>query len=62
MNYIGIQASNEYKDIIIGIKTPSNSLSTILKKGFNDPLIDSGKFVSNISAQINGGRIVGRGL
>lgn len=62
MNYIGIQASNSYKDTIIGIKNPSNSLSTIVKKGFNDPMVDTGRFVMNIATKINNGRIVGRGL
>ena len=61
-NVIGIEASNSYKDVIIAINSPSNSLATIVRKGFNDPLIDTGKWVSNIGAKINNGRIVGRGL
>ena len=43
------------------IKSPPNSPVTIARKGFNNPMIETGHFKSNIAAKINGGRIVGRG-
>lgn len=62
MNEIGINASSDYKNMIESIKTPKNSPATIKKKGFNNPMVDTGKFKSNIAARINKNRIVGRGL
>ena len=58
LNKIGIEAATEYKNMIEEIKSPSNSLYTILKKGFDNPMIETGMFKFNISAQINGGRNV----
>lgn len=60
-NKIGIEASSEYKKIIEQIKSPHNSEYTIKMKGFDNPMIWTGHFKSNIAAKINGGRIVGRG-
>ena len=60
-NKIGTEASTKYKAMIERIKSPANSPATIKKKGFNNPMIETGHFKSNIAAKINGGRIVGRG-
>ena len=60
-NKIGIEASTKYKAMIERIKSPENSPVTIMRKGFNNPMIETGHFKSNIAAKINGGRIVGRG-
>ena len=56
-NKIGTEASTKYKAMIERIKSPV----TIMRKGFNNPMIETGHFKSNIAAKINGGRIVGRG-
>lgn len=61
INKIGIEASTEYKEMIEEIKSPANSPATIRKKGFDNPMIETGHFKSNIAAKINKGRIVGRG-
>ena len=58
LNKIGIEAATQYKNMIESIKSPSNSLYTIQKKGFDNPMIETGFFKFNISAQINGGRNV----
>lgn len=60
-NKIGIEASTRYKSMIERIKSPPNSPVTIARKGFNNPMIETGHFKNNIAAKINGGRIVGRG-
>jgi len=60
-NKIGTEASTKYKAMIERIKSPANSPATSKKKGFNNPMIETGHFKSNIAAKINGGRIVGRG-
>ena len=58
LNQIGIEAATQYKNIIEEIKSPSKAPATIKKKGFNNPMIETGFFKFNISAQINGGRNV----
>ena len=58
LNKIGIEAATQYKNMIESIKSPSNSLYTIQKKGFDNPMIETGFFKFNISAQINGGKNV----
>ena len=58
LNKIGIEASTQYKNMIEEIKSPSNSLYTVLKKGFDNPLIETGFFKFNISAEINGSKNV----
>ena len=61
-NQIGIEAATRYKATIESIKSPPNAPSTIARKGFNNPMIETGRFKANIAARINGGRVVGRGL
>ena len=61
-NQIGIEAAARYKAKIESIKSPPNAPSTIARKGFNNPMIETGRFKANIAARINGGRVVGRGL
>lgn len=58
LNQIGIEAAEGYKQTVEEIKSPANAPATIAKKGFNNPMIDTGYFKFNISAQINGGRVV----
>lgn len=58
LNQIGVEAATQYKNMIESIKSPSNSLYTVLKKGFDNPMIETGMFKFNISAQINGGKNV----
>lgn len=58
LNKIGIEAATQYKNMIEEIKSPSNSLYTVLKKGFDNPLIETGFFKFNISAEINGSKNV----
>ena len=58
LNKIGIEAATQYKNMIEEIKSPSNSLYTVLKKGFDNPMIETGFFKFNISAEINGSKNV----
>lgn len=58
LNQIGIEAATQYKNMIEEIKSPGNAQATIDKKGFDNPMIETGFFKFNISAQINGGRNV----
>lgn len=58
LNKIGIEAATQYKNMIESIKSPSNSLYTIQKKGFDNPMIETGFFKFNISAEINGSKNV----
>ena len=58
LNKIGIEAATQYKNMIEEIKSPSNSLYTIQKKGFDNPMIETGFFKFNISAEINGSKNV----
>lgn len=58
LNQIGTEAATQYKNIIEEIKSPSNAPATINKKGFDNPMIETGFFKFNISAQINGNRNV----
>ena len=58
LNKIGIEAATQYKNMIEEIKSPANAQKTIDKKGFDNPMIETGFFKFNISAEINGGRNV----
>lgn len=58
LNKIGIEAATQYKNMIEEIKSPANAQKTIDKKGFDNPMIETGFFKFNISAEINGDRNV----
>ena len=58
LNQIGIEAATQYKNMIEEIKSPGNAQATIDKKGFDNPMIETGFFKFNISAQINGSKNV----
>lgn len=58
LNKIGIEAATQYKNMIEEIKSPANAQATIDKKGFDDPMIETGFFKFNISAEINGSKNV----
>ena len=49
------------KETIEGIKSPGNKESTIKKKGFDNPMVDSGKFKKAASGKVNGVGTFGKG-
>ncbi len=54
---IGTKLAKMMKKEIKDMKVPPNAPSTILKKGFNDPLIDTKKYLKGISYKINDGEL-----
>lgn len=60
-NIIGTDINNKHKALIYGFKSPSNAPSTVKRKGFNDPLIDTGTLVKSIAFSINGKGRYGKG-
>lgn len=48
---LGFRISQEIKSKIIKLRTPPNAPSTIAKKGFNNPLIDSHLLLNSIDFQ-----------
>lgn len=53
---IGEELATEMKKQIKGWTDPPNARSTIKKKGFNDPLVDTGDYVKRQAYSISGGR------
>lgn len=49
----------DYKKNIEDIKTPHNAPSTIRRKGFDDPLIETGEFSTTPRGRLNGGGTFG---
>lgn len=50
-----------HKRIVYRIKVPPNSKSTIKRKGFNNPLIETGEMVRKIKYKVNNGQAKGGG-
>ena len=49
------------KETIEDIKSPGNKESTIKQKGFDNPMVDSGKFKKAASGKVNGVGTFGKG-
>ena len=58
---IGQDINNYHKNLVYGFASPSNALSTVKKKGRNDPLVDTGELVKSITYSINGKGRYGKG-
>ena len=48
MEHLGEIAAEDLSDVIRIWTTPPNAPSTIKKKGFNDPLVDSGQMMNSV--------------
>lgn len=49
LNRLGVVASGDVKETIADFSNPPNAPSTIKKKGFNDPLVDTGLMMNSVS-------------
>lgn len=58
---IGQDINNYHKSLIYGFASPGNALSTIAKKGRDDPLVDTGELVKSIAYSVNGKGRYGKG-
>lgn len=58
---IGKTINDKHKQLIYNFKSPANAFSTVKKKGFNDPLVDTGTLVRSIAYSINGKGRYGKG-
>ncbi|VDG32878.1 hypothetical protein [Lactobacillus brevis] [Lactiplantibacillus mudanjiangensis] len=52
MNALGRQISNDIKRTIKQMQSPRNAPLTVARKGFDDPLIDTGKLIGSITWKI----------
>ena len=58
---VALKGAEILKETIEDIKSPGNKESTIKKKGFDNPMIDTGKFKKSASAKVNGVGTFGKG-
>ena len=58
---VALEGAGILKETIEGIKSPGNKESTIKKKGFDNPMVDSGKFKKAASGKVNGVGTFGKG-
>lgn len=54
-NRMGVRAQGDLKQIISDFNEPPNSPMTIAKKGFNNPLVDTGIMLSTVDYQVEVG-------
>ncbi len=52
LKLIGVEQVGAVQQMITDIKTPPNAPSTIKKKGFDNPLIETGEMRSKISSEV----------
>ena len=52
MNAVGRRISNDIKRTIKQMQSPRNAPLTVARKGFDDPLIDTGKLIGSITWKI----------
>ena len=50
---LGVILADEIKDQIEGWTTPPNAPSTVAKKGFNDPLVETGDMSDDVTIEID---------
>jgi hypothetical protein len=53
LEMMGEEIKGELTESIRDFGSPANSESTVERKGFNDPLIDTGHMVNSITARVN---------
>ena len=53
LNSLGMDISGALEESIVGWTTPANAPSTIAKKGFDKPLIDTGHMKSSITHKVD---------
>ena len=58
---VALEGAGILKETIEGIKSPGNKDSTIKKKGFDNPMIETGKFKRSASGKVNGVGTFGKG-
>ena len=52
LNMVGAAIKSDLQQAIVEFSTPPNAPSTIAKKGFNDPLIDSGHMLNSVDWEV----------
>ena len=52
LNLMGEEIAGQLRASIIALKTPPNAPSTIRKKGFDDPLIDTGHMLNSVDFEV----------
>lgn len=57
LNRIGEWAVGELKESILKLKSPALKISTIIKKGSSNPLIDTGQMINSIRYEIGFGKV-----
>ena len=58
---VALKGAEILKETIEDIKSPGNKESTIKKKGFDNPMVDTGKFKKAASGKVNGTGTFGKG-
>ena len=58
---VALKGAEILKETIEDIKSPGNKEATIKKKGFDNPMIDTGKFKKAASGKVNGTGTFGKG-
>lgn len=53
LELMGQEIKGELQQSIRDLKTPANAKSTIKKKGFDDPLIDSSHMINSVDYEVN---------
>lgn len=56
---IGLKQELEIKKTINSLKIPSNALSTIKNKGFDNPLIETGEMRDKVSSKLVNKKVIG---
>jgi hypothetical protein len=49
MGQMGAAIRGDVQDKIVSLMTPANSAATVKRKGFNNPLIDTGHMLKSVS-------------
>ena len=55
LNRVGVRAQGDLKQMIAEFSTPANSPMTIAKKGFNNPLVDTGIMLDTVDYDVEVG-------
>ena len=58
---VALKSAEVLKKTVEDIRSPGNKPGTVKKKGFDNPMIDSGSFKKSASAKVNGVGTFGKG-